>query len=618
MHMKRFVILLTLLGLSTTLHAQKIVPPLPADVLARVGSTVITGRDLIERIELMPWPEKEKPKEHDSSIVKALNSLVAERLLAMEGRLRNVGSDEMKQQKLHAMEKLFVRDELYKRQVKQKITVSEKEIWNGLAKFAWQLHVIALPCKDRAAADSLYHRLQRTSSLANVLNHYPPQFVAAVETLQVNFGGLDTVFENTVYAIGKKKFTAPFQCPTYGWTVAVLMDRGTNPVAEKMSEGDRRYRVDEMIRLKKEGPVGRRFIASVLVSQKANVDSVLFETLAGALHAIIARDSTQHKKNGLFITSSEDIDELLTVLQKDAHAPFVRMQDAPLTLADGIEGLRHLRLGFPSLELRQFKNTFNGQIRFVVETELLAREGYRQNLQYSEPVRHDVDMWANYWASRYLMWNVDDTVHVSADDVLAALDKAAADIGLGYEVNIQEVLCDSLGTAARVLDDYAHGTPLAQLVQSHSKRPDWKDHDGVSGYMTLAVHPELTHRAFLAKTGSIVGPVKVKNGYSIFTVLGKRKTGVGNLPEVDSVIAAITDNLTAGKRRQTMNGYVAGLAKNYSVDINYDKLAAINIQPANMFTRRHIGFGGIVTATPILYPNWEWVKEYRDGGHIIP
>ena len=46
--MKRIVALIVLLGMWTSMHGQKIVPPLPTDVLARVGSTVITGRDLIE------------------------------------------------------------------------------------------------------------------------------------------------------------------------------------------------------------------------------------------------------------------------------------------------------------------------------------------------------------------------------------------------------------------------------------------------------------------------------------------------------------------------------------------------------------------------------------------
>ncbi len=616
--MKRIVALIVLLGMWTSMHGQKIVPPLPTDVLARVGSTVITGRDLIERIELMPWPEKEKPKHHDSSKVKALNSLVAERLLSLEGRLKNVGGDEISRGKLQTLEKLFVRDELYKREVKQKITVSEPEIWNGLAKFAWQLHVAAVAVKDRSAADSLCRMLQRKFDPASVLKNFPSNFVTAVETVQVNFGGLDTIFENTAYAIGKKKFTQPFQCPTYGWTVAILIDKGTNPVAEQMSAGDRRYRVEEMIRHKKEAPIGRRYIASVLVSQKATVDSVLFESVAGALHAIIARDSIQHKKNGVYVTSMADIDELLTVLKDDLHKPFVAMKDKPLALGEGIEGLRNLRLGFLSLAVQKFKGTFNGHVRFLVETELLAREGYRQNLQYSESVKHDVDTWANYWAARYLMWDVDDTVNVSDAEMLSALDGAAVEMGRGYEVNIQEVLCDNLATASRVLTEYSHGTPLGQLARTYSQRSEWKGRGGVSEYMTLRVHPELTHRTFLADTGAIVGPVQVANGYSLFKVLEKRTTNVKEYPAVDSVIAAIKSNLTALKRRRAMNGYVAGLAKHYTIDINYDKLSAIKIQPANMFTRRNIGFGGVVTATPILYPNWEWVKEYRDGGNILP
>ncbi len=34
---------------------------LPADTLATVGTRAITARDLIERIELMPWAGKDKP-----------------------------------------------------------------------------------------------------------------------------------------------------------------------------------------------------------------------------------------------------------------------------------------------------------------------------------------------------------------------------------------------------------------------------------------------------------------------------------------------------------------------------------------------------------------------------
>ena len=83
--MKKSVLIIYVLSVyCVSIHAQKAVPPLSLDTLARVGSSIITERDLLERIELMPWEGKDKPNEYDSSKIKALNSLVAERLLAVE------------------------------------------------------------------------------------------------------------------------------------------------------------------------------------------------------------------------------------------------------------------------------------------------------------------------------------------------------------------------------------------------------------------------------------------------------------------------------------------------------------------------------------------------------
>jgi len=115
-----------------------------------------------------------------------------------------------------------------------------------------------------------------------------------------------------------------------------------------------------------------------------------------------------------------------------------------------------------------------------------------------------------------------------------------------------------------------------------------------------------------------VGPVKVAEGYSLFRVLAKRKTGAHGYPDADTALFNMKNNPTEAKRNRTMSGYVAGLAKQYTIDIKYEKLKAVKIQPVNMFTRRNIGFGGVVTAAPVLTPNWEWVKDYRDGGNIIP
>jgi hypothetical protein len=615
---KSVLIILIVCGVFSSLHAQKIVPGLSLDTLARVGRNVITERDLIERIELMPWEGKEKPKQYDSSKIKALNSLVAERLLAIEGKHLNVGSDEVSEIKIRGMEKLFVRDELFKREVKQKVFVSDNEINNGLSKFAWQLHVVAITVTNKAAGDSLWRMLQKNVPIASIFSKIQPPYITAVETVQVNFGGLDTLFENNVYAIGKKKFSKPFLSQTYGWTIAVILDRGTNPVYEKMNSGDQRIRVDEILRKKKENIAAGRYFAKIMAPQKAKPDSSMFFRLASALRRTIIDDSLRHRNKGYYAIMSDDVDKLLTAFQSELQKPFIELPEKFLTLGEAIEGLRNLRFGFQTLDENAFTHIFNNHLRAVVESELMAREGYRQNLQYSENVQRDLHTWSNYWISRYLMWRVNDSINISYDELLSGLKTILPNIGTLYEVNIQEVLCDSLTTALRVLNEYSQGTLLSDLAKLYSQRVEWKNRGGISHFIPLSKHSDIACRAFLADTGTIVGPIKIKEGYSIFKVLAKKNNGAVNLPTADSISMNIKNNLLTAKRNQSMKRYVANLAQKYTIDIRYDKLPEVKIQPANMFTRRMIGFGGVITATPMLYPNWEWVKEYRDDEKILP
>jgi hypothetical protein len=38
----------------------------------------------------------------------------------------------------------------------------------------------------------------------------------------------------------------------------------------------------------------------------------------------------------------------------------------------------------------------------------------------------------------------------------------------------------------------------------------------------------------------------------------------------------------------------------------------------SMFTRRYIGFGGMMNAAPLLEPEWGWVEQYRRSRNQVP
>jgi parvulin-like peptidyl-prolyl isomerase len=86
------------------------------DTLAVAGSRAITAADLVERIEWMPWPDKQRA-DMDSAKVRALQSLVGEALLAGEARRQALGDSGRVAAMRTSLEKALVRDALYRQVV---------------------------------------------------------------------------------------------------------------------------------------------------------------------------------------------------------------------------------------------------------------------------------------------------------------------------------------------------------------------------------------------------------------------------------------------------------------------------------------------------------------------
>lgn len=84
------------------------------DTLAWVGAHAITAGELLRRIDLMPWPEKNGRVAPDSIRWHALESLMGETLLADAAEARGLGRDPRIVRMRRALEKALARDALYR------------------------------------------------------------------------------------------------------------------------------------------------------------------------------------------------------------------------------------------------------------------------------------------------------------------------------------------------------------------------------------------------------------------------------------------------------------------------------------------------------------------------
>lgn len=498
----QILLVLSLCGLTSL--AQKS-SRIPDDTIAEVGAGIITARDLFERIELMPWEGKDRRRTFDSSMVHALESLVAERLLASEAAERGIGFDTLMLLRLGGLEREFARDELYRREVAGGVSVSPGEMKTGLRKYALLLRVLVLRCSSELTGRKLSESMRAPSTPEGAAPPGSGEGVFSRDTVMVEFGIADESLEEHAYALDPAHpVSAPYHSENLGWVVLLLLDAQTDTRYAQQDVSKQLASVREILRSRKARIRGREFMRAVLSPQRAEADRELLGLLAGSIYKIIMSDTAAHRSRGRFLLAPEEVDILESDLRPDLARALVSTAGAPLSLGMAIQAFRIEPFSSPSMGRNTFLSVLNESVKRIVEEEFLAREAYRLHLENTPSVKHDLAAWSDNW--RALM-----------------------------------------------------------MEQS------------------------------------------IPGG----------EPGEGGMTP-DSLRSRVRPGIREGKRRHVIDRFIAGLAQKYGVKMYYDRLQKIDISRHNMFTRRLIGFGGMMNAAPLLKPEWGWVREYFRANHQVP
>jgi hypothetical protein len=590
---------------------------IPEDTLAEVGSAVLTARDFLERFELMPFLGKDQGTRHDSAKVQALRALVAEQLLSQEAAVRGVNRDSISVQRRNGLERMMVRDELFKREVAAKVTISDRELSAGMRRYPLELKLLFLASPTGTTARELRDSIARAAVPDSLIRFLSPRLLYTSDTVVVQFGSQDWTLEDTAYALTmKRRLSQPVKTDYLGWGVIYLLEQRSNMTATNKSIPDRISAVRSIIRQRKMDDRAAKYQGKLLSPQRAVVDSTVFEMLGTILHARISADSTARVTKMGFRLTLSDIDSVKTAFSGRLQDRFAEIPGGDMTIQDLLDALQSEPLAFPTLDRERFLNRLNSVFKDIVRRELISREAYRQNIQHTPAVRHDVGVWDNYWAAAALIQQIRDSVKVNEEQALAFLIQTAPILGKGYEVNVREVLCDSFRTALDVLRRIAGGDSLGAIARAQSRRPGWPKNNGESGFFAVDVYPSLGFPALFQESGTIGGPIQLKEGFSVFTTLAKRTPHEKTDLDLDTLKTMALRGARLVQQEKAIDSVISELAGRAGVRFHFDRLKRLEVTPANMFTRRYLGFGGVVTAVPSILPIWNW--KAREEIDILP
>src|SRR3990172_6349651 len=263
-------------------------------LLVKIGSSGITTDEFQQRFELIPQVSADAKKDLEQKKSDLLYSLIAEKLWANEAEDLKLDTSDIMQITFKTIEKMFVRDALYKIEITDKIKITNEEKLEGLRRIYFNLDLEPLQFSDSLSAIRIYQLLKEGISFDSAKSITQSNLPA----IQVKFGELRASVEDMLYNLNEVKFSVPIKSSS-GWLIFNLLKKEP-AFFEKRDQA--LMNVEEIIKQRKTDKYYDEFYGKFFGSRKVNADAALFWRITDKITSLLIE-----KKSSNSIPDSENI-----------------------------------------------------------------------------------------------------------------------------------------------------------------------------------------------------------------------------------------------------------------------------------------------------------------------
>ncbi|HMN24696.1 MAG TPA: peptidyl-prolyl cis-trans isomerase [Ignavibacteriaceae bacterium] len=590
--------------------------------VARVGNTSISDKEFLERFEMTPGMNRQVKGAIESQKIEFLFSLIAEKLWSLEALSRSMDTTEVIKFAANEFEKMFIRDALFKKEIKDKIVISESELAEGLKRNSSKLYVRYLFSYDNEEMNNLYKLLKDGIPFDSILAESPEKD-EQVTPVEIVYGQMDESVEEILFNLKISEFTKPILTPD-GWYIFYLINKSEEMLAGSNARENAIKNVRKTIEARKLIEQQKIFYADFFKDKKAEVNPQLFETLSQNISSLF-----EYKKKNFFIKDGDlinlepaDIVKMEEVFGKEMLGEiFIQLDKNPITFKEYLRSLIFDGYNATDYKINFIRASLDSRVRKDIEKELLYRDGLKKGYGNLPEVKNDVEMWKQNYLFQFLKDQFRDSVTVTDDEVYSYYQKNNQPESYPMIVNIIEILTDSIETVNKIFNDLNNGGDFKTLAEKYNKNEWGKKKSGEYGFFSIKQHGENGRIAATMNVGDVYGPLKLTEGYSIFKLIEKQDEKVIPPKPFEKFKEQYKQDLTNHKLYNKITDFTYKLAVKFGVSLNLDLLEQIEVTSVPSFGMRFLGFGGKVTAVPLIAPNVDWAEEWiknQQQQQVIP
>ncbi len=384
--------------------------------LVTVGSIVITKKEFISRYEMLPGINRRK-NDPETNKAEFLLSLIAEKLLILRSQNEGWDNDSVVNNAVKEVERALVRDELYRKEVQKRITISEQEIAVAMKRATNDLKIYFLFAKTQEGAEFLHRQIIRGKALEYF------SFVADAEgefegpdSAIARFGDVDERMEQVVYSLKLNETSNPVQLDD-GWYITKLMGKSVTVVVGEKEKKAVRERVESILRTRKEKKRMTEFMNTSLKGIRTDLNARLLKSAILAVWKTAQAKHPQISDTTMFNVDHSVVDSLRKELKDSLSHVLITFPHAVWTLERAMEKIVESKLATVKPTLQKVRADIEQRLHDLIDQEYVVQIGYQQGLHRSDAVRNDLKVWRDSYLSQFVRNKTEDTITATQNEI---------------------------------------------------------------------------------------------------------------------------------------------------------------------------------------------------------
>lgn len=576
------------------------------DIIAKVGDKILTVDEFKYRFEFTPQINR-KNSDNESAKDELLYTLIAENLFAIEAQRRGLDTLSVLKNNYIPLEKMFLRDALYQREIADKVELNIKKFNEGLKLASYKCFVDYVFAVEQQNIDSAYTLLKSNSNFDSLVTQLTnAEYVS--EPYEVVYGKMYEHAENAIYSLGINEFTKPIESPD-GWYIFRLISKIP---ATFTSNDQKNSMVEKVVEGRVEDSIYNDFRTKFFADKRVTTNGSLFWYLAeGVQKLVLSIKTAENIEDGEKIPiSNEQLSQFIQSLEKDSlDQDYIFFDKDPISLRDFLRDFSFEGFYTYSTDLNTIAAQLKSRSKRQIELELLTREAYKKGIASIPEVNISTELWKENYLATLLKRDIVLNTELTETDIKEYFKTQESDTLSQSQYNIIEVLTDDLEIIKQALSLSEDDEILKKFALEYTQRERTKLNGGEFGYFTVSEFEDIGKIVESMEIGDVYGPLQTEGGYSIFKLIDKKETKINAITtDVDENIKRI---IKYDKIMNQLENLAVKLAEENNVTINREVINSLELLNVQMMVYRYMGFGGRIQAYPYSSPFYKWEEKWE-------